>query len=291
MARLQRRRFSDPVEVRHFPRGRLDIVELDDVVVGRMSHEPGWRWSVDVRPLAGTDRCMYHHVGVTLSGRCRAQLEDGTELEIGPGDVFEFPPGHDAWVVGDEPWVAVDFAGVRAYARPAEQRVLRRVVALLFSDIVDSTALAAELGEERWRELHGRHNERAQAVVDRYEGTLVEWTGDGMLAVFDSAERAVQTALACRSWLGELGLKLRHGIHVGEVEVRAHGVRGVAVHAAARLMSLAGAGEILVSAGVRDVLDPTQFGFGDRGSHELKGLAGPRQVYAVEDHAPLRSSA
>src|SRR2546422_580710 len=97
MARLQRRRFADPDDVRTVPHGRIDVVELDDRVVGRMTYEPGWRWSVDVKPIAGTDSCQFHHFGVTLSGQLRAQMRDGTELEIGPGDVFEIRPVHEAW--------------------------------------------------------------------------------------------------------------------------------------------------------------------------------------------------
>ena len=83
MARLQRKRFTEAVDVREFPRGKVEVVELDDVVVGRMSYQPGWRWSVDVKPIAGTDRCQYHHLGITLSGRVRAEMVDGTELEEG----------------------------------------------------------------------------------------------------------------------------------------------------------------------------------------------------------------
>ena len=120
--RLQRRRFSEPADVRRFPHGQVDVVELDDVVVGRMTYQPGWRWSVDVKPIAGTEQCQYHHLGVTLDGRLRVQMPDGPELEIGPGDVFEIPPGHDAWVVGDSPWVSVDFEAMRTYGRTAEER-------------------------------------------------------------------------------------------------------------------------------------------------------------------------
>ena len=268
--------------MRRFPGGQVDVVELDDVVVGRMMHQPGWRWSVDVRPIAGTETCEYHHLGVTLEGRLRVQMADGTELEIAEGDVFEIPPGHDAWVVGDKPWVAVDFAGVRAFGRPAEHRTPRRVVTLLFTDVVGSTALAAEVGETRWRELHGQHNERAQAAVDRYHGKVVKWTGDGMLAMFDSADRAARTALSLRTRVDELGMKVRQGIHVGEIEVQETDVRGVAVHASARVMSLAQPDEILVTASVRDLLDGSDFQFTDRGLHELKGLAGTRQIYGIE---------
>ena len=99
------------------------MVELDDTVVGRMVYEPGWRWSVDVKPIAGTDSCQYHHLGVTTSGVLRVQMPDGAELEINPGDVFEIPPGHDAWVVGDEPWVSIDFEAMRTYGKSLDPRM------------------------------------------------------------------------------------------------------------------------------------------------------------------------
>ena len=134
--RLQRRQFTEPSDVRTLPRGRIDVVELDDTVVGRMTYEPGWRWSVDVRPIAGTETCQYHHLGVTLSGRVRAQMADGTELEIGPGDVFEIPPGHDAWVVGDEPWVSVDFEAMRTYGKARDAGGERILASIVFTDIV-----------------------------------------------------------------------------------------------------------------------------------------------------------
>ncbi len=283
MARLQRKRFSQPSEVRRFSRGLVEIVELDDVVVGRMTEEPGWRWSVDVKPVAGTDLCEYHHLGMTLRGRLHIELPDGSELEIGPGDVFEIPPGHDAWVVGEEAWVAVDFAGMRTYARPAEHRADRVLASLLFTDIVDSTALAAQLGPEVWHERLGTHNEFAQAAVDRYRGRVVEWTGDGMLATFDGAERAVRAALQVRSAMSDLGLLVRQGVHTGEIEVIPGGVRGVAVHAAARIMALAGPDEILVSSTVHDLLEGSDFVFEDRGEHELKGIPESRRLFAVLD--------
>src|SRR6266545_6220909 len=177
--RLQRRRFSEPSDVRTIPRGRIDVVELDDTVVGRMTYEPGWRWSEDVKPIAATETCQYHHLGVTLSGRLRAQMLDGTELEVGPGDVFEIPPGHDAWVVGDEPWVSVDFEAMRAYGRAEPTGGRRTLFSVLMTDIVDSTQHAAAAGPERWKHLVGEHNKRAQNAIDRYRGRLVKTTGDG----------------------------------------------------------------------------------------------------------------
>ena len=279
--RLQRRRFSEPSDVRTIPRGRIEIVELDDTVVGRMTYEPGWRWSMDVRQIAGTDTCQYHHLGVTQSGRLRVQMADGTELEVGPGDVFEIPPGHDAWVVGDEPWVSVDFEAMRTYGKQRDQRDERVLASIVFTDIVDSTARAAELGAERWRDLVGEHNRKAALAIDRHRGHLVKTTGDGVLARFDGAERAVRGAAAIRDAAHSLGLVIRAGVHTGEIQEVAGDVRGLAVHTAARIMGAADAGEILVSATVMDVLDGAGLTFEDGGVHELKGLHGTRQLYRL----------
>lgn len=279
--RLQRRRFTEPNDVRTISRGRIDVVELDDTVVGRMTYEPGWRWSVDVQPIAATDTCQYHHLGVTLSGRLRAQMPDGTELEIGPGEVFEIPPGHDAWVVGDEPWVGVDFEAMRTYAKRKDAQDERILASIVFTDIVDSTSRASELGATRWRALVGEHNRKASAAIDRHRGRLVKTTGDGVLAQFDGPERAVRGAAAIRDASEGLGLAIRAGVHTGEVELTAGDVRGIAVHMAARIMAVAGPGEILVSATVRDLLEGSGPTFEDAGIHELKGLHGARQLYRV----------
>ena len=279
--RLQRRRFSEPNDVRTIPRGRIDVVELHDTVVGRMTYEPGWRWSVDVKPIAGTETCQYHHLGVTLSGRLRAEMPDGTELEIGPGDVFEIPPGHDAWVVGDEPWVGVDFEAMRTYGKQRDARDARTLASIVFTDIVDSTRRASELGATRWRDLVGEHNHKATAAIDRHRGDLIKTTGDGVLARFDSAERAVRGAAAIRDAAESLGLAIRAGVHTGEVETIAGDIRGIAVHTAARIMAAADSGEILVSATVMDLVDGSRLTFEDAGIHELKGLQGARQLFRL----------
>lgn len=281
MARMQRKRFTEAADVRRFPNGRVDVIELGDVVVGRMTYEPGWRWSVDVKPIAGTDSCQYHHVGVTIQGRLRAALPDGTELEIGPGDVFEIPPGHDAWVVGDEPWVSVDWEAMRTYGRGSGKPGERVLGAILITDIVDSTALASRIGPASWRDLLAQHNERAQRVIDRHQGRLVKTTGDGVLALFDSTERAIRAAVGIREAVQELQLQVRAGIHTGEVELLQDDVRGIAVHLAARIEALAAPGEILVSGTSRDLLEGSDLTFEDRGSHELKGISGARQVFAL----------
>jgi class 3 adenylate cyclase len=281
MARLQRRRFSEPDETRTVPNGRVDVVSLDDRVIGRMTYEPGWKWSKDVGPIAGTQSCQFHHVGVTLSGRLRVEMTDGLELEIGPGDVFELPPGHDAWVIGDVPWVSVDFEAMRTYARTSADGGRRTLATILMTDIVDSTARAVAVGPGRWRDMVGRHNELAEKIVDTHEGHLIKTTGDGIVAVFDSAERAVRAAAEIVDAVRPLDLHVRAGIQPGEIEPGAGDVRGVAVHSAARIMGVARADEVLVSATVRDLVDGSDLEFEDKGVFELKGLRGPRQLFQL----------
>jgi len=281
--RLQRRRFTDATDVRRFPHGYINVVELDDVVVGQMVYEPGWRWSRDIKPIAGTESCQYHHLGVVISGRLRVQMPDGTELEIGPGEAFEIPPGHDAWVVGDEPWVCVDFEAMRTYAKEREVVGDRTLATILITDIVDSTRRATELGAAAWRDVVADHNRKAAAAIDRQRGRLVKTTGDGVLAVFDGAERAVRAAIGIRNAAADLGLEIRAGVHTGEIQATTDDVRGVAVHAVARIQAAAGPGQILASPTVVDLLDGSGLAFEDAGLHELKGLAGARQLFRLVD--------
>ena len=279
--RLQRRKFSEATDVRRFPHGHIAVVEMDDHVVGQMTYEPGWRWSVDIKPIAGGESCQFHHLGFTVSGRLRVQMPDGTELETGPNEVFEFPPGHDAWVVGDEPWVGIDFEAMRTYGKQLGPDSERTLASILLTDIVDSTPLAAKLGAVRWRATISEHNSRASAAIDRQRGRLVKTTGDGVLASFDSPERAVRAAVSIRQIAQELDLEIRAGVHSGEVQVTADDLRGIAVHTAARIMSAAAAGEVLVSATVMDLVEGSDLAFDDAGLHELKGLAGKRQLFRL----------
>jgi class 3 adenylate cyclase len=279
--RLQRWRFTEPTDTRTFPHGHVDVVELDDHVIGQMTYEPGWRWSVDVKPIAGTDTCQYHHIGYTVSGRLRMQMPDGTELEVGPGEVFEAPPGHDAWVIGDEPWVCVDFEAMRTYGKTHDQEIERTLASIVITDIVDSTRLAGEMGAAVWRDVIAEHNHRASTAIDRQRGRLVKTTGDGVIGSFDGAERAVRAAIAIRGIAKVLGLEIRAGVHSGEVQLTADDVRGIAVHTAARIMTAAAPGEILVSATVMDLVEGSDLVFEDVGLHELKGLHGQRQLFRL----------
>jgi class 3 adenylate cyclase len=250
-------------------------------VVGRAVWQPGWRWSKVVKQIAGTELCEYHHLGYSISGHFRVAMPDGTEMEIPPNHVYEIPAGHDAWVVGDEPWIAIDWAGMRSFARPMAGRGERIVTTLLFTDIVDSTAIAERIGDDAWRELLAQHNERVRWKLDRFRGREVTTTGDGFLATFDGAERAVLCARAICSAAQGIGLVVRAGVHTGEVELVPGNLRGLAVHIAARILALAGPAEVVVSWTTRDLVSGTAFRFEDRGMHELKGIAGPRAVYAV----------
>jgi hypothetical protein len=109
--------FAQPTEVREFPHGRAEIVKLGGVEIGRLVLEPGWRWSNDVKPIAGTDLCQAPHMQYHVSGTVHIVMADGTEFDAGPGDVTSLPEGHDGWVVGDEPAVVVDWFGASNYAR------------------------------------------------------------------------------------------------------------------------------------------------------------------------------
>ena len=118
MATIQRGSMSTPDETRTFPNGKVDLVRLEGLTVGRIEAQPGWRWSQDVKPIAGTASCQASHAGYQISGRLHVVMDDGTEQEYGPGDVYVIPPGHDAWVVGDEPVVSFDVTGMGEYAKP-----------------------------------------------------------------------------------------------------------------------------------------------------------------------------
>ena len=108
-------------EVREFPKGRVEVVTVGTCKLSRSTMEPGWRWSECVKPIAGTESCQVQHEGYSVSGALGVRQDDGSEVEINPGDAYSIAPGHDAWVVGDEPWVGVDFSAAMAatYAKPA----------------------------------------------------------------------------------------------------------------------------------------------------------------------------
>ena len=269
-----------PDDVIEFPGMKARIVELGDLTVGELVSEPGWRWSTHVRPTVGGDWCQARHVGIVLSGRLGIVMSDGTELEFGPHDVFDVPPGHDGYTVGDEPCVQIEWAGLRAFAGFPTGIHSRVLATLLFTDLVDSTEIAARLGDSRWRELLSTQFEAARAELERFGGREVKTTGDGMLATFDGPARALHCAAAIRRTANRHDLHIRAGVHVGEVELVGEDVRGVTVHEAARIMAAAGEDEILVSDLTRALAGASGLAFEDRGMHTLKGLEGEWRLAA-----------
>jgi len=117
---FESRNLDAPDEVRKFDHGEFKVVTISGTTVGRAVFEPGWRWSNDVKPLAGTESCQAAHTGYIVSGRLHVRMDDGVEGELGPGDAFICSPGHDAWVVGDDPCVALDWSAATDYAKSAE---------------------------------------------------------------------------------------------------------------------------------------------------------------------------
>jgi class 3 adenylate cyclase len=162
---------------------------------------------------------------------------------------------------------------------PATNRVLATV---LFTDLVASTERAAALGDEGWATLLTRHHDAVRAELRRFAGEEIDTAGDGFLALFDGPARAIRCALAVRDALAGLALDVRCGVHTGEVERKpGDKPRGIAVHVGARIMSLAGTAEVLVSSTTRDLVAGSGLEFEDRGEQELKGIEGPRRVFAV----------
>jgi len=198
---------------------------------------------------------------------------------INAGDVFEIPPGHDVWVVGDEPAVSVNWGGWHGWGRPPLGD--RLLTTMLMTDIAGSTRLAAELGDSAWGQILEAHNSRVREVFDRYRGQEIAMTGDGFLAVFDGAERAIRAAVDIRSATERLGLQIRAAVHTGEVELMNGDVGGLAVHIGARVAAEAGPGEVLVSRTVTDLVADSGIEYADRGEHALKGVPGRWRLYAV----------
>lgn len=120
MAGVESKNVGEPDEVREFPLGRADIVTIGGGQVALLTLQPGWRWTEHVKPAVGTELCEAPHFQYVISGHLRARMADGSEYEFGPGDVNVLPPGHDGWVVGDEPAVAIDWGGAHVWGKPLE---------------------------------------------------------------------------------------------------------------------------------------------------------------------------
>jgi class 3 adenylate cyclase len=279
MAGLESKSFDEPDELLELPLLTVKTIVLGEVHVSWVVHQPGWSWSEHVKPIVGTPSCQHHHQGIVLSGRAEVTTDAGARRVIGPGEVYDVPPGHDGRVVGDEPVVMFEFTGARGWGKPAEAE--RVVATLLVTDIVGSTAVATRLGDAAWKRLLGRHADRVRVELDRFRGVEVAATGDGFLAMFDGTGRAVRCAAAIRLAARADKLEIRAGVHSGEVEREGNSLRGVAVHAVTRIASLAQPGEVLVSEAAAGLLEGSGLELEDAGEHELKGLPGHRRLYRL----------
>ncbi|MGH2356789.1 MAG: adenylate/guanylate cyclase domain-containing protein [Candidatus Limnocylindria bacterium] len=234
---------------------------------------------VDVRevlPAIQSPTLVLHRTGDRDSnveeGRYIAGRIPGARFVELPGDT------HVPWVNTDQIIDPVEefLTGVRPSA--VGERVLATI---LFTDIVGSTERARQMGDAAWARLLRRHDEVVRHLLPLHGGSEVDTAGDSFLALFDGPARAIRCGLAIREAVRALGLETRVGIHTGEIERTGEGPRGIAVHLAARVLSLANAGEVLVSQTTRDLVEGSGIAFLDRGEHEMKGIAGARRVFAA----------
>ncbi len=187
---------------------------------------------------------------------------------------------HNPWWEDRDAWLGeVEEFLTGARKQPEPDRILATV---LFTDIVDSTKTASDLGDEKWRGVLEGHERAVRDALERFNGRLVKSTGDGYLATFDGPARAIRCARAIEDESDALGIRVRAGIHAGECEAIGDDIGGIAVHIAARVSALAGADEVLVSRTVKDLVAGSGIQFSDRGEHELKGIPDRWQILAAE---------
>jgi class 3 adenylate cyclase len=282
MPRLQAKSFAAPDDVRTLPLVRFESVSLEETHVGHCRFEAGWRWSESMGPLLRSPTCPIRHLGYTISGAIRVVMDDGQTLDIGPDTVFDIPPGHDKWVIGDEAWVAIEWGGSgRAMGEVLSETPGRLLATVVFTDIVDSTGRLRAVGDAAWRDQLSVHNGRMREQLNVFRGREVKTTGDGLLAVFDSPTRAVRCAVSMAAASRVQGIEIRAGVHTGEVELVGDDIRGITVHVAARVLAIAGPGDVLLTATTADLLEGSGVHLVDAGTHELKGIEGARRLSRV----------
>jgi len=206
-----------------------------------------------------------------------------TAARIRGAEVIELPPlrGVYTWVDDDAHRAIMEVTEQFISNLTARTRTERVLVTILFTDIVGSTELAVRLGDAAWRELLGRHHAIVRRELARFQGRELDTAGDGFFAVFDGPARAVLAAAALRDPLREIGLEVRAGLHTGECEVSDGKIVGIAVSIGARISSLAGPGDVLVSSTVKDLVAGSGLRFEDRGAHQLKGIPDTWHLFAL----------
>ncbi len=266
--------YEDPVFLAAFARMRESGVSpAMRVELNRMNAR------IDVRPVLPTIQAPT--LVMNRTGDPDAWVEAARySANLIPGARFlEFPGvGHLFFDIWEEVATELERFVTGAQVAAPSDRVLATI---LFVDIVGSTERVAALGDAVWRNLLERHYVLARRQLVAYAGVEVDTAGDGLLARFDGPARAIRCARAIQRDAKELGLELRAGVHTGEVEMVGTAIRGIAVHTAARIASLAGPGEVYTSNTVRDLVAGSGIGFHDRGIHTLKGIPDPRQVLTV----------
>jgi class 3 adenylate cyclase len=263
------------------PLAATSQVRIAQTVVSRHVLQPGWSWEEHARPWVGTPSCELYHRGVVLSGRMGIRTDDGEELVVGPNQVFDLPPGHVTWVEGEDELVMVDWAGGAGFD-PQSGDEARAMATILFTDIVDSTARASGAGDASWKRTAAMHDDIVRSVLPEFGGREIETAGDSFLVVFNNVESAIRCGLALVRALAAIQLPIRVGIHSGEVVMGPDQVRGLAVHAAARILDEAGADEVLVSGTTRDLAEGTVgLTFESRGRFRPKGLDREHELFTV----------
>jgi len=232
----------------------------------------------DILPAIHVPTLVLHRLGDQAieieHGRYIAQHIPGAKLVELSGD-------DHLWWVGDSESIVNEIQEFLTGERPAidPDRVL---VTVLFTDIVESTKRAVEMGDRRWRDLLDRHNRMMHTEIDRFKGRVVKSTGDGFLATFDGPARAIHCALAVSEEARRLGIEIRAGLHTGEVELIDGDVGGIAVHTAARVLGEARASEVWTSRTVKDLVAGSKFKFSERGTYNFKGVPGDWPLFTVE---------
>ena len=267
------------VEDERFDRQLLRF-QRNSVRQGAMAHYFRQSMLADIRdvppkittPTLVLNRTGNRIVSMELSKEVASMIPDAKLVELPGEDHLVFSQDVDR--ITDE--IEEFLTGVRTGSDP--DRVL---TTLLFTDIVDSTTRAAEMGDRRWRDLLDQHHDLVRAELDRFGGREITTTGDGFFARFDSPAQAVRCALSATDGITSLGVQIRAGVHTGEVEVRGADLGGLAVHIGARVAAAAQPGEVLVSSTVKDLLAGSGVPFEDRGEYELKGVPGAWHLWAA----------
>jgi class 3 adenylate cyclase len=257
--------------------GRLERLAASPATAKRIFDLMGEFDLRDVLPSIRVPTLVMHRRGDTVlmpeHSRYIASRIPGARLVELEGDDNMFSVGDSEAIFGE---IEEFLTGTRVEREPD-----RMLATVLFTDIVDSTRRAAEMGDRSWRYLLERHDELFRRALDRHRGREVKRTGDGFLATFDGPARAIRCASSVSAAMGSLGLEVRAGLHTGELEVMDSDLGGLAVHIAARVLDRAGPAEVLVSSTVRDLVVGSGIGFADRGAHELRGVPGEWRLYAV----------